>query len=369
LIGTCLDDAALRRILPRYRAIDRAQASELDVHHTAVELAAERGEGAKAIHKALDDRYAGALARWRAWSDSASLAAAWTEALASGEVSPAYWALMTHPAADESLRSRAFGDVHMLSHRIGSANRADVRRLAALERENEELQRRLERHMQRLQEACHERDAAIEEARAARAAKVAGDTPRCATAVEPTFAERREDVVARLTARRDAAERATAAALLDNERLQAELAKAYADAATLHTEVIALEAVVRERAECDAAPEPSPWQGRRVLYVGGRPSSNGVIRRLAIEAGVDFTCHDGGVEDRKGLLPAALPHCDLVLFPVDCVDHESMTRLKRLCARHDVPWRALRTASVASALAALRASPRPGADLGCRRQR
>jgi hypothetical protein len=58
--------------------------------------------------------------------------------------------------------------------------------------------------------------------------------------------------------------------------------------------------------------------------------------------------HDGGVEDRKGLLAAALPGADLVVFPVDCIDHDSMNMLKRVCERHQVDYHPLRTASVAS---------------------
>lgn len=40
-----------------------------------------------------------------------------------------------------------------------------------------------------------------------------------------------------------------------------------------------------------------------------------------------------------------------VLFPVDCVDHQSMTELKRHCTRYGVPYHPLRTASVASFVA------------------
>jgi hypothetical protein len=84
------------------------------------------------------------------------------------------------------------------------------------------------------------------------------------------------------------------------------------------------------------------------VYVGGRPGSNAALKRLVEAAGGDFVVHDGGVEDRKGLLAAALPGADIVVFPVDCVDHDSMTTLKRVCERHQIDYYPLRTASVAS---------------------
>jgi hypothetical protein len=89
-------------------------------------------------------------------------------------------------------------------------------------------------------------------------------------------------------------------------------------------------------------------RGKRIVYVGGRPGSNTALRRIVEAAGGELVVHDGGVEDRKGLLATALPHADMVVFPVDCIDHDSMNTLKRVCGRYQVPWHAVRTASVAS---------------------
>ena len=79
-------------------------------------------------------------------------------------------------------------------------------------------------------------------------------------------------------------------------------------------------------------------RGKRIVYVGGRPGSNAALKRLVEAAGGDFVVHDGGVEDRKGLLAAALPGADIVVFPVDCVDHDSMNTLKRVCERHQIDY-------------------------------
>lgn len=90
-----------------------------------------------------------------------------------------------------------------------------------------------------------------------------------------------------------------------------------------------------------------------MLYVGARPSSTPSIRRLVEQAGGEWLHHDGGVEDRKGLLAAVLPRADWVLFPVDCIDHDSAQVLERLCVRHGLPYQPLRSASVASFVAAV----------------
>ena len=57
----------------------------------------------------------------------------------------AYWAALTHPNATQAIIREAFREVHMLSHLVGAANRADIRRLHQLEADNAELQARLDR--------------------------------------------------------------------------------------------------------------------------------------------------------------------------------------------------------------------------------
>ena len=74
------------------------------------------------------------------------------QSLRSGAIPGAYWALMSHRHVTADLRQRAFGDVHMLSHLVGAANRADIRRLAALEQDNAQWQERAERLQERVAE-------------------------------------------------------------------------------------------------------------------------------------------------------------------------------------------------------------------------
>jgi len=56
-----------------------------------------------------------------------------------------------------------------------------------------------------------------------------------------------------------------------------------------------------------------------------------------------------------------MPAADLVVFPVDCINHDSMSTLKRVCERNRIPFHPLRSASIASftALIAKLALPTP----------
>jgi len=353
VIGTCLSTSELRKLVPKFSDIDRHHASDLDIHHAAVELAMADGAGSKALNKALDERYAGAVRRFAQARDPQAVLAMWDEARKNGDISPAYWALMTHPQSTIEVRQAAFGELHMLSHLVGAANRADIRRLVALEKENAALRDKVERQQSRLNEMAAQRDTAqrqlaehiVQVSSRAKSADLDADVLQLREKVDDC--ERR---LALHTSRREAAEQR---ALAEQESARA-LRECLDDALALHkimqAEFHALERAMEANADRSESRRSSlAWlDGRRIVYVGGRPGSNAALRELVGSAGGEFVVHDGGVEDRKGLLAAALPRADLVVFPVDCVDHDSMNMLKRVCDRHQVRYYPLRTASVAS---------------------
>ncbi|MFL9983632.1 DUF2325 domain-containing protein [Paraburkholderia sediminicola] len=362
IIGTCLSTHELRKLVPKFTGLDRRDASDLEIHHSAVELAIDGGAGAKALHKLLDEHYAAAIRRFDKAADDVELLKLWDEALKSGEIPPAYWALMTHPCATLHVRQKAFGELHMLSHLVGAANRADIRRLVALEAENAGLKEKVERQQSRLQEISTQRDAAIaalNEQSAQLTALATRQTPTDPSDLESEVSKLRDKLadsdqrVALHTSRREAAEQRA----LQEQGAALALRKSR-DQALAQLLLVQNECDALERATVDSADSSHGAQtrrasldsvrGKRIVYVGGRPGSNAALKRLVEAAGGDFVVHDGGVEDRKGLLAAALPGADIVVFPVDCVDHDSMNTLKRVCERHQIDYHPLRTASVAS---------------------
>jgi hypothetical protein len=356
IIGTCLTTHELRKLVPKFTQLDRQKATDLEIHHAAVELAIEGGAGGKALQKALDERYSGALRRFEAAKDDEALLAMWNESLKNGDIPPAYWALMTHPQATLQVRQAAFGELHMLSHLVGAANRADIRRLVALEEENATLHAKLERQQQRLRDMSIERDTAIHELNTQIARLTARPAEANHGALQTQVDSLRDALAARdarvalHTSRRAAAEQRAAAEEESARTLRESLGRALDLLKVLQDEANALEHALHASNDASASRDDAldALQGKRVVYVGGRPGSNNALKRLVEAAGGQMTVHDGGIEDRKGLLAAALPNADMVVFPVDCIDHDSMNMLKRVCERSQVAYYPLRTASVAS---------------------
>ena len=78
------------------------------------------------------------------------------------------------------------------------------------------------------------------------------------------------------------------------------------------------------------------------------------MRAVAERAGATFLHHDGGIEERGGLLPGLVSRADAVLFPVDCISHAAMSLVKRLCQQGGKPFLPLRSAGLAPFCAALK---------------
>lgn len=362
VLGTCMGTAELRKLMARFIAVQGL--SDLDVHHEAVRLCVEDGRVAKALHKALDKRHEPVLQRFARTRDAAGLGLLWDEALKQGEIPGAYWAMLTHRQITPELRQRAFGDVHMLSHLVGAANRADIRRLVALEQDNADLRERLERQQASTQQLLAERDAAQAERDAARLKIEAARHDATPASGPGPLAELRQQLAALSsstglqTQRREAAETAAELARREAQRLQEELQRLQAHTAELARELGAAEAQLRRTREDGDAGLQGALQGQRILYVGGRPSSTPAIRELVAAHGGECRRHDGGLEDRKGLLAAGLAWATLVVFPVDCIDHDSALALKRDCLRQGRRFVALRSASVSCFIANLPAYQR-----------
>ena len=138
-----------------------------DLHSTAVGWAGRHDKAAKLLHKALDERYRVSINQFDRAKTPEEVRAVWKDAVQRGDIPGAYWASLTHPATNNALLREIFGEVHMLSHLVGAANRADIRRLRQLEEAHAELEAKVGRQQQQLRTAIVSRETTIRELRRA----------------------------------------------------------------------------------------------------------------------------------------------------------------------------------------------------------
>jgi len=248
IIGTCFSAAELRQLLTRLELDGATTASDHDLHGQAVRLAKNRDGAAKLLNKALDRRHAIAINRLAKAKSEAEVSAAWADAVKRGDIPGAYWAVLTHPETGDTLRRRVFGEVHMLSHLVGAANRADIRRLHVLEQENAALVAKVERQQAQLRDALVARDEKIRALSAALSERIEAEERGRAPEATPAQEAVLDTVVATLErklaaekARRERAERQAQASSTARAEAEAALHRTEEERDALRTELAAAE--------------------------------------------------------------------------------------------------------------------------------
>ncbi|EKO39428.1 MAG: hypothetical protein B193_1864 [Solidesulfovibrio magneticus str. Maddingley MBC34] len=396
IVGTCLTIAELRRICRKFGDAVPEAASDYEAHVFLVGQAKITASPAsKYLQKYLDKKYRKELRMFWKTEDEAELRRLWRERADAGDVPGPFWALMSHPTASNDLLRDVYGEVHMLSHRVGAANRADLAKLSRLEDKLAETTAALEDSKAVLRQAvavwktrCRQ---AMEELATERAKRQAAERERVSLreAIENSAvaAVRRDrdilrDQLVELADRLRSTEAEAGRQALLLERMHADLAKTRQELADRDSEVAALEAslfsALGEAAAAHAAhaehhvddleglaahhgeacagdcagncPCPaggcrpgsaaagsSPHlvggslAGKRVLYVGGRSSLVSHYKVLAEKFGCELIHHDGGREQSAHRLWELLGCADAVVCPVDCVSHEACSLVKQAC--------------------------------------
>jgi Uncharacterized protein conserved in bacteria (DUF2325) len=365
IVGTCLSTMELRKLMAKVKGHDLKGFSDLIIHEEAVLLAGHQGAAARLLQKALDRRYEATIKRFNRAEDADEVRRLWDEARRGGEIPGAYWALLTHPATTQELMRSAFGDVHMLSHLVGAANRADIRRLATLETERADLALKVEKQQAQLREAIVTRDEMIRRLNAALAKEIAHE----GRADPDTHSQEDSEEIMALRALVADLQRRLSTEMRRRERAEQRhqtvqealsdatvaLRSAHDDVQHLREELDAAEAQLSTQFDDSSTSLdhlPADMKGSRILYVGGRPAQIPRIRAFIEAAQGEFLYHDGGLEERTGLLAGMVSRADAVFFPVDCISHEASSALKRLCRQAAKPYIPLRSASLTSFIAA-----------------
>ncbi len=343
-------------------------ASDHDLHGQGVLLANLRDGRGKLLHKALDKRHRLVIGRFEKAKTIDEVRALWRDAVRQGDIPGGYWAALTHPATNDALIRDIFGEVHMLSHLVGAANRADIRRLSALEAENAALREKLVRQQDHLRDGITARDARIRELGDLLASRIADQAaqpdgqrrrrggaqrahrqPREAPAVGDQPPRRRRGAAGAREATNSIASASNAARWSGANARSARSWKRSRRASS-------------RRREMAGRAAPSSLAGLTLLYVGGRTDKLGHLRASSERLGARFLHHDGGVDDRSGLLGGLVSRADVVMFPVDCVSHEAVGTVKRLCRQMSKPFVPLRSTGMGSFVAALSRTPLPSAS-------
>lgn len=368
IIGTCLTLGELTSAANRLGVQMRsAKPSDHEIHTSMIVLLGRERMVGKALHKMLDRKHAAMISRAGKVEGEEALTAFWGEMLAKGDVSAACWAVMSHPDSSDALRNAVFGEIHMLSHQVGAASRADLRRIHALEQEKAALEARLGRQNERLKAEVSMRNGLIRDLRQRLDCEIA-ETRRLGDAAQAALELDRlrrvmadiQDHLDREREMRCGAEGEVRATLVKLRDLGQNLSLVMQEHAEIKDELAASErrltavlAVDDRVGTCSTECAELDLCGRCILFVGGRSQHVPHFRRLVEDCNGTFAHHDGGFEESMGKLHGLFGRADAVLFPVDCVSHSAHDEVKRLCRRWEKPFVPVRHSGMGAFLRAL----------------
>lgn len=367
VIGTCLTMAELRKLARKLKLDMQGGASDFELHSFFVYKCRTRNTLSQRVQKLLDKKFQRTIRQVAKAGDSRQLEAMWAEALAEGNIPGPFWAVLTHPEAGPGFINRVFGEIHMLSHMVGAANRADIRRLSRLEtdlgaeRERvDQLKGTLRRLGSKYQE--HKRSSQREIADLRKENARLTDRLVLAESLQPLGRLREVEALnAMLREKAGLAQQQAAESASELRRLEVECKTLLGRVAFLEQElderteeVVSLESTLENAlsaspcSTCGDAATCPKLSGKRILYVGGRTNLVQHYRTLVERSGGEFLHHDGGEECSLCVLGGALSRADCVLFPVDCVSHEACAHIKRMCRSTMKPFVPLRSSGLSS---------------------
>lgn len=316
-----------------------ADASDYEIHATAVSECNYRSKLAELLQAELDTRYVRDVLRFRGVKTSAALGELWRQALRSGDVAGPYWAALTHPCCDAVLQATLGEDLHMFQHQAGAGARLEVARFKAVVQEHAVLGRELGRVQERMTRVMAEKAAEMDRLQAelvrTRARVVAKDAQliflqQDLTALQSSIAqfEARQRLQSRL---QDVQARSHGL-----EQQNADLRRRLASAERAGALSTASRAVAHSSPATGLPPaqaESVGLQHKVILCVGGRTGSLASYRDVVERVGGQFAHHDGGLEDSHNVLDASLAAADLVICQTGCISHNAYWKVKNFCKR------------------------------------
>jgi hypothetical protein len=328
VIGVCVPLERVRQLAKKLLVL-QGDEDDYTLHCSLVTAAARRNAVAEALQKDLEQRFALDLRQAAQIKCRESLMAWWRGRAAQGEnIAGALWATLTHARCDEWLEMRVLGQVHMLQHQVGAAQRVDMVRHRELATEHQALARDYAEVQQRVTawslERAREQQAWEQERMQQRAALIA---------LQTQLAQAQEQLQHWQAARPDLPER---------EALRERLAEQVERNQALQREVnrlasrapLAADALPEPVVEVVAPAEPVKLEHRVVLCVGGRGGSVPQYRQAVEGCGAQFLHHDGGSEHKPAQLEPQLAAADLVICQTGCISHDAYWRVKDHCKRH-----------------------------------
>jgi uncharacterized protein YlxW (UPF0749 family) len=344
------------------------------IHSILVRESVTKNKVSTLLNKALNKKYESSIRIFGKCNTPHEIRDLWKDAFDVGNIPGPYWAALSHPMIDYETTVKIYSDVHMLSHLIGSSNRADIARLSELEIDlanaldkNRALVTQNNRKINRLRDEIENHQQTIRDLEKKnsnyRVRLLADKQSQYMEEINEEFSQgvllSGENYTALIAERESDKSKKTAhnLRLLDDiERLNGEKQDLCSKLQTAHHKLEGSLAELQSAnsfiqsfiAKSDAPTKRCDLSGKCVLYIGGRAGNICRMCNLVGKMNGRLIHHDGGKEDSLATLKGAISSADAVIFPTDCVSHSSALEAKKLCKKMIKPFLPIRSSSLSS---------------------
>ena len=375
IVGTCLTIGEARALGKKIGAkCPNPEDLDATIHSILVRESSTKNRVSTLLSKALNKKYDSSVRTFSKCRTPIEIRELWKDAFDVGNIPGPYWAALSHPMIDYEVSVKIYSDVHMLSHLVGSSNRADIARLSELEMElanaldkNRALVAQNNRKINRLRDEIENHQQTIrnlERKNSNLSARLFVDTQsQSIEEINEDFSQgvllSGESYVTLFTERE--LEKSKVAAhnlrLVDNiERLNGEKQDLHSKLKTAQHKLTDSLAELQSAnsfiqsfiAKSDAPTKRCNLSGKCVLYIGGRAGNICRMCDLVDKMNGKLIHHDGGKEYSLATLKGAISSADAVIFPTDCVSHSSALEAKKLCKKMIKPLLTIRSSSLSS---------------------
>lgn len=356
VVGVCLPMLVLRRVVEKtFRGSGRNIDSDYNLHSGAVGECKNRTRLAESMQRELELRYRISVHQASQLKTTETLAGWWRDS-SPKDLAGALWATVTHARCSTELAQQVYGEVHMLQHQVGAAQRADHQHLDALLAENAVLARELARAQDRsttlASEHCKSMAQQQGQVLQLRAQVITRNTRLESLQTQlNTLQAAMPDLACRVRQAQELALQADRIHALERALLQAQQGH------ERRGRLMDAQASEPEVPSHTAPDTPAHLDDRAVLCVGGRTASVPLYRHIIEGSGGRFTHHDGGDEESLTKLDTTLAAADLVICQTGCISHNAYWRVKDHCKRTGKPCLFVENTGTASLKRALSALP------------
>ena len=380
IVGTCLTIGEARAIGKKV-GVRCPNPDDLDstIHSILVRESATKNTVSVLLNKALNKKYESSIRTFKRCNSSKEIRDLWRESFDVGNIPGPYWAALSHPDIDYEVTIKIYSDVHMLSHLVGSSNRADIARLSELEFEladalekNKSLIIRNQKKLSQLRNEISSYQKTISKLERENSnfkVRLFVDSPsQSVEEINEEFSQgvllSGESYTALLSEQAHSESKIVRHNLrlvddvdrLNSEKreLQSKLELAQDELegllAELHSANSFIQAFITNN---DVNVPKCNLFGKCILYIGGREGNICRMCDLVTKMNGRLIHHDGGKEDSMSKLKGAISSADAVIFPVDCVSHSSALEAKKLCKKMVKPFMPIRSSSLSSLVTGL----------------